>query len=446
MPAHMPEPMQLSGSTVRRQAGRSGVLTRSPAGRAGPGPAGRTSTQLLLVDRRGQAGQPLDQRAERHLQLHPGQLSAEAVVHAVPETEVRAGPRVTSSRSGSSKTVPSRLAEDIDADHRLAGPDPHATELQVLGGVAGEARRRRRAVRTAAAPRRRPAPARAARAARASCSGWVSSTYTKLEIWVTVVSWPAASRPAGELDHLLLGEPVVVLVAGPHQRADAGRRSAPRAAARSARPCTRTGCPGIPRSSRAAATWSRRSPPTRSGTGAGRRRARRAAGRSPAPAAAWRTPRRGRPAGRPRPWRRPARRRSRRVAGRSCSTRRAVKALATRRRRRLWSGGSIAIMPARRLRRGARLVAPDAGGPAEPRVAEHHLDVLVAGGEPGLLAEGQPDPGHRLLPAQLGVERIEVEPVGLAEGIRPRRTDLPGVCHRTLPPSRTIRSTTVCNI
>ena len=75
-----------------------------------------------------------------------------------------------------------------------------------------------------------------------------------------------------------------------------------------------------------------------------------------------------------------------------------------------------------------RLVPADAGRPTEPRVTEDHPHIGIPGGEPRLLAERQPHPDERLHAPQLGVEGVEVEPVGGAERVRPCG-DPGDVCH-----------------
>ena len=65
-------------------------------------------------------------------------------------------------------------------------------------------------------------------------------------------------------------------------------------------------------------------------------------------------------------------------------------------------------------------VAADAGGAAEPAVGGDHLDVLVAGGQPGLtLAVRQSDPGDRGLREQPLEEGVELQAVGVVEGALP---------------------------
>jgi hypothetical protein len=74
------------------------------------------------------------------------------------------------------------------------------------------------------------------------------------------------------------------------------------------------------------------------------------------------------------------------------------------------------------LRGHPRLVARHRGGAAEAGVTEDESHVGVAGGEPRLLAERQPHPRERFSAAELGVERIQVEPIGRAKRVGMRGT------------------------
>src|SRR4051812_47013039 len=92
--------------------------------------------------RQSQAGEPREQRRQRHLQLDAREVRAEAVVRAVPEPQLEdvGALDVDLVRMREHRLV--AVGRRGRRHHALTGVDEHATDLDVFGGEVGELRSR----------------------------------------------------------------------------------------------------------------------------------------------------------------------------------------------------------------------------------------------------------------------------------------------------------------